>query len=440
MTRRVIRFVVLALCVVLFGGAAPAAASAGRTGGASPPGQAPAAYRLGPELQISATEDIDHYHPAVAYDSKHGEYLVVWHQRDTGGLGRGIYVRSIAADGSPLYPPRRVAICPKICVQPAIAYNAASDEFLIVFMLDVSPNGDGSQYDIWDQVVYPYGTVANSPQRVWTWPTRTLWSPRVAANSARNEFLVVWNAFEKGTNTPTDIALNHVSTEGTPGPVAPHVTDNSQPFGADITYNSATGHYLVVWHRVYKVTDFDIYARPLDTDGGAMSLGEFKVDDSYADSRWPAVANSGERYLMVWQHQMAGGKYGIAGNSVNAAFFFSGNTFTIADGTANAGAPAVASGGSGANDFLVVWPEDTATGIALRGRLVHLGGPALVQGDPFELAPGGFWKNEQPAVAASPAGYFVAYEGDSAGDPTVYRKIYGRAWWAQALYLPLIRK
>ena len=34
--------------------------------------------------------------------------------------------------------------------------------------------------------------------------------------------------------------------------------------------------------------------------------------------------------------------------------------------------------------------------------------------------------------------YLIAYEGDAAGDPTVYRHIYGRIWWPAAVYLPLV--
>ena len=32
----------------------------------------------------------------------------------------------------------------------------------------------------------------------------------------------------------------------------------------------------------------------------------------------------------------------------------------------------------------------------------------------------------------------IVYEGDSQGDPTVYRHIYGRRWVPNAVYLPLV--
>jgi hypothetical protein len=58
--------------------------------------------------------------------------------------------------------------------------------------------------------------------------------------------------------------------------------------------------------------------------------------------------------------------------------------------------------------------------------------------DYFEVAAYAFWDNENPAVAVDGPAYLVVYEGDSQGDPTVYRHIYGRRWVPHAVFLPAV--
>jgi len=87
-----------------------------------------------------------------------------------------------------------------------------------------------------------------------------------------------------------------------------------------------------------------------------------------------------------------------------------------------------------------MWKQTTPTGTAIQARRDRLVGSTTTPFNQFEVAPGGFWENKSPAVAADQVGYLVVYEGDSTGDPTVYRRIYGRLWWPEALFLPLVVK
>ncbi len=80
-----------------------------------------------------------------------------------------------------------------------------------------------------------------------------------------------------------------------------------------------------------------------------------------------------------------------------------------------------------------VWQQTTATGEAIRAYQW-----GNVTRGYFDVAAFAFWNSENPTVAAGSPGYLIAYEGDSAGDPTVYRHIYGRMWWPEVVYLPLV--
>ena len=53
----------------------------------------------------------------------------------------------------------------------------------------------------------------------------------------------------------------------------------------------------------------------------------------------------------------------------------------------------------------------------------------------FDVANYAFWENENPAVAADVPGFLIVYEGDSS---TTNHHIFGRMWWPEALYLPLV--
>jgi len=56
--------------------------------------------RLGPEIQISqpTSPECDRYVPGVAYNSRHQEYLVLWHNTWSGH--RDIYARRVSRQGN----------------------------------------------------------------------------------------------------------------------------------------------------------------------------------------------------------------------------------------------------------------------------------------------------------------------------------------------------
>ena len=102
---------------------------------------------LGPEFQISlpTTPESDRHVPAIAYNWLHNEYLVVWHNVWPSGH-RDIYARRVSDSGQ-LLSWFSISAGPNDRAQPAVAYNAINDEYLVVWMYNA--NGDGSTYEIW---------------------------------------------------------------------------------------------------------------------------------------------------------------------------------------------------------------------------------------------------------------------------------------------------
>jgi hypothetical protein len=261
---------------------------------------------------------------------------------------------------------------------------------------------------------------------------------------SKKKFLVIWNAFDAATNQPTDLAGVHVSASGVPDGAATIITTAYNPHQANLAYNASTNNYFVVWQHAVTSNDWDIFVALLDGNGSIIG-DEFSINLESADSQLPAVASSGGYYLVVWQHWA--GAFGRNVWDIVGQFYEPNGTLLIgpfpiaASNYYSAMAPAVAGSHLYGDDFLTVFQQDTPLGTALRARRDRVVGnvlsPAL---DQFEVSPGNFWQNTNPSVAATPAldGYFIAYEGASTGDPTIYQHIYGRAWLPKLIYLPLI--
>ena len=404
------------------------------------PHPAPLLDRLSPEMQISpsALPEADRYKPAAAYNRNHNEYLVVWHNRWPDNH-RDIYARRVSATGQ-LLSWFAISAGLNDRVQPNVAYNATNDEYLVVWMYN--PSGDNSTYEIWGRRVAWNGSSMGPEFRIIRWANRSFWTPRVVWNSIRNEYLVIWNALDTTTSLATDVAGYRVSADGNViNPGSPSIiTDVNNPHQADVVYNLAANGYLVVWRRMWSVVDGDIWGARLNW-GGTLNGTAFAINAKTVDQQSPAVATNGQdRYLVVWQHQTTPAYWDITGQYLDSSGNPVGASFPIAASTYHAKMPDVVAAGNGSNEYLTVWEQTTPTGTAIRARRDRLVGSTTTPINQFEVSPGGFWDNKSPAVAADRVGYLVVYEGDSTGDPTIYRHIYGRLWWPAAVFLPLVVK
>jgi hypothetical protein len=404
-------------------------------------------FRLGTEIQLSPDGNGDRFRPAIAYNYRHKEYLVVWHNTWPGG-GRDIYARRVSDTGQVLSWFAVISgLGPggdgKNRAQPAVAYNATNDEYLVVYMLEASPN----VYEIWGRVI-PWNAPGSKPEkRIIQWGNRSFWTPRVAWNSIRNEYMVAWSAYNTALGfppgQPNDVAAHRVSTTGDVLSGLPiNIDDVNNASQIDLTYNVAMNGYLAAWVRVYPTagggTGNDIYGARLNWNGATISPpGIFPVYNLEKHQNSPAVAtNEQDRFMVVWEHEYAAGDNDIYGKE----YFVNGNPagsyFTISSWTENDQAPAIAANGS-SKEWVTVWQRELpgGSGFAIHG--FRWGSNSGVSTYLFEVANYAFWSNQAPAVAADIPGYLVVYQGDTT---TTDQHIYGRLWWPEAIYLPMIRR
>ncbi|MGC9346633.1 MAG: hypothetical protein ACP5JG_00725 [Anaerolineae bacterium] len=377
-------------------------------------------------------EDNEQYAPAVAYNRRHDEYLVVWHNM-WGGGGRDIYARRVSGQGE-ILSSFAVAYGPKDRAYPSVAYDPDHDRYLVVWMFDV--NGDGSNWDIRGRFIPWQGPDASLGEfDISTWPTSQR-MPKVVYNEnpAWPEFLVVW------ANTPPAIpayvSARRVFADGSGFPPGDGFTVDSDMaddyFNPDVAYNLARNEYLVV----YSVNATDISATRLEGNGNVLGGGSFGVAGWPDLEQMPVVAacRTADQYFVAWQSYVNGTDFDIYGRYVSGAGS-TGSVQHLALRGINEVNPDIACN-PGAHHYLVVWQEQYSnlTGpYGVSGRMIHTDGTK--NGDFIVVAPYTGVERTTPTVAAGPPGYLVVWEHDRFG--TAYQDIHGRLVWPAVVYLPL---
>jgi len=267
----------------------------------------------------------------------------------------------------------------------------------------------------------------------------------VAWNSYRNEYLVVWNAFNTTISfppgVPNDIAGYRVSASGVvqnPGSPLSLTTDDG-PHQVDMVYNVAMDEYFLAFVVIHTqaTTGNDIYGLRVSWNGTPVNPpGPIHIYDLAQNQNAPAVAtNEQNRYMVVWEHEYSSTDHDIYGREYNADGTPDGSYFTISSWTQDDTVPDVAANGAN-NEWVTVWQRalPSGSGYSIHGfRWGSAGSSAYTY--LFDVANWAFVECKNPAVAADIPGYLIVY-GEKV--PPNKSDIYGRMWWPEAVYLPLI--
>jgi hypothetical protein len=423
--------------------------------------------------------------PAVAYNSHDNEYLVVWcGDDDTGGLvdgeseifgqrvdaatgaeiGADLRLSDMGPDGSSAY----------VAFTPAVAYNSANNEYLVVWY------GDDDTAPLVDNETEIFGQRVNAATgaEIGTNDFRlsdmgpdgntgySVYRPAVAYNSTDNEYLVVWrgddnagglvdNEFEvfgqrvnaaTGAEIGTDFRLSDMGPDG---------NANYDAYGPAVAYNSTNNQYLVVWDGDDNTgglvdEEYEVFGQRVDAASGAEIGADFRLSDmgpdgnANYDADRPAVAynSTNNQYLVVWEGDddtapLVNGEQEVFGQRVNGATGAEiGGDFRLSDmgpdgdvGYVGAG-PAVAYNSTD-NQYLVVWAGDDNTfplvndEFEVFGQRVEAATGAEI-GDDFRLSDMGPNGNVNygaggPAVAYNRTNneYLVVWQGDDNTPPLV---------------------
>jgi cyclophilin family peptidyl-prolyl cis-trans isomerase len=167
--------------------------------------------------------------------------------------------------------------------------------------------------------------------------------PRVAWNSANNQFLVVWqgeddtaplvdNEFEVFGRIVTHTGVT-TGTQQRLSVMGPDGDVNYRAAAPDLAYNPDDNEFLVVWYGDDNTggpidDENEVFARRVNAQSGALAGGQFRVSEAGGTGNTsfgafnPAVAynQAGGSYFIVWRADMAvDNKWDIYGRRVSGA-------------------------------------------------------------------------------------------------------------------------
>lgn len=391
---------------------------------------AAAGPHLGGEITISAHDDAQ-YLPSVAYNWKHREYLVVWHDKWPMQT-RSIEAARVSEQGQVLseftvyWNPTRDS------AQPAVDYDPVHDRYLVAWVFDAA--GNGSNWDLYGRFIPWAGPNPGlTAFAISTWGTQQ-WNPKVAYGRAVEEFLVVWaNEYQAGT-PPMYISGRRVKADGSgfPGGASDltisHATQNR--VNPDVTYSLVRNEYLVVYDNAA-----DIFGIRLTGNLGHNFGGEFGIAGWPGAEIHPAVAacQEADQYLVAWQSDQNTGNDAVYARFVNGDGTVAG-VHLIGDVTSPDREPDEACNLAG-NQYLVTWQQMyTSKKYGIIGRPVH---PNATMDAAFVIVDASWTKSRtQPAIAGGFTNYLVAWEHERNG--AAYQDIHGRLITPHAVFLPLV--
>ncbi len=402
-----------------------------------------AAARMSDEIKISPSvwpSDYDNYLPAAAYSAKHHQFLIVWHRKRTDGC-REIWGRRVSEDGQRLsHFNISSGPCPQNRMQPAVAYNAKEDNYLVVWMYhwsgtSMDPNRIDGRTVKWD------GSSMGDEKPIISWPYRSFWTPRVAWNSIRNEYMVVWTAFDTTTGQPHDVAHAVLNASGERR-LTKIITTGQSPHQIDVTYNVAANEYFAVWRRMWTAGDGDIVGARINPVSGDIITPPWIIAINTApnDQKEPRITtNQQHRYLVVWSQVYDPARccdWDIHAQELDVGgHLLAGGYYNVAMTADDEESPSAIARSGTTRDYMVAWQRAAAAGKRIEAR----GWSDSSYTGLLEIAGAVFWDNMHPVLAVG-GPFLIAYESDSLGDPTVKSHIFARLYWPHTTYLPTIVK
>lgn len=388
---------------------------------------------LGGEIVISALDNEQNL-PSVAYNWKHDEYLVVWH--NTWGGKSDIYAQRITGQGELLswfavgptvpmnpYPNNRIA--------PSVAYDPVNDRYLVVWLYDTS--GNSSNWDVHGVFVNWNGPIPGLHQfNICDWTSQQD-MPKVAYSRAEEEFLIVW--VSENSLVLAGISGRRMKASDGTFPTSAWdftISHPTQPrVRPEIAYNLARNEYLVVYDNMQ-----DVFGTRYTGKGLAMAGGEFDIAVWPGAETQPSVAACREtdQYLVAWQNHAPD----IYVRFIKGDGSYDGGPLLLENTSIEEIKPQVACNSAG-NQFLAVWVQQfsSTTGpFRIYGQFVNTDktlGPYFGIMSPTSGVSADF---TTPVVAGGNVNYLTVWEHDRAG--TAFRDIHGRLITPYEVFLPLV--
>ena len=280
--------------------------------------------------------------PAVAYNARRNEYLVVWRGDDSAGpLVDGefeIFAQRLTATGdevgandrriSDMGPNGDTAFSAE---DPAVAYNPISDQYLVAWEGDddAGPLVEGEDEIFVQRLSATGAPVGANDRRVSDMgpngdPAYSADNPVVAHNSRTNQYLVAWEGDDDTgplVEGEDEIYVQRLAASGAQvgandRRVSDAGPDGDRDFEANVpslAYNPATDEYLAAWEAdddtgALVEEEFEIYVQRLAASGAQVGPNDRRIsrmgpdgDDAFDGSSPRVVANTrANEYLVAW--------------------------------------------------------------------------------------------------------------------------------------------
>ena len=386
----------------------------------------------GPYIDIRV-DSRQNQNPAVAYNSKHDEYLVVWDEEIHGGEN-AIYGRRVGPDGRLIgaaFPIQHFTN--RILLLPDVAYSSKQDKYLVAYYERITANN----YDIavvpvsWDGI--PGSGYYIDHDSDWDW------YPALAYNVQNDEFLVVWeNCVSCLGGNLRDIKAQRIRAGDGMLLSWRYIASSSNIIRRlpDVVYNSVRNEYLIAYTRHSNIsTDGDIIGIRSNFNMSWLS-SEFQITPAGTPPQdGVALAAGPNEYLAVWSEDY-GTKTSIWGRRVHGDGALQPFISLANDAGKHRVDPAVDFGDGG--HYLVAWQFWDVIGGSwdswdIYGRVVRAGQNSP-EGDEFVLF-NLLYHQKAPAVGCAPAGPCLVVEEDNypGGDYEILGRLIGH----RRVFLPL---
>ncbi len=357
----------------------------------------------------------------IAYNSAHGEFLVVW--RDDNFSTSRIMGRRLRHDGRPIGD--AFAVAPSTGndrASPRVAYDSVQDRYLVVYAYDYA--GDQTDWDLHEIFL--------------SWDGTALTSEQILANSQLSEspagitfswlgskFLVVWTRLPPWPE-PADLEGAIV---GTPSSEAFTIASGlGRAAGTALAWEPWSDDFLVVWEHAG-----DILAKLVSTDGAIGS--EITISAASEDEAFPAVASCENfQFLVVWDSTAQPGSFDreVYGRFLLGSGSLWGDPIHFAGSSDMEWWPDVACV-AGGTEYLVIYTQSAESGTpgwlderTVAQRVRSTGGIETA----FEpIAPPVGRADRWPSLAGSHVGWLVTVMRSDDFGTTGDRDLYARVAW-----------
>ena len=386
--------------------------------------------KLSPFINIWLDE-VDNYLPAVAFNSLHDEYMVVWYNHR--GPTRDVYARRIRADGTLL---NQFTVAHDVNLSnydPDIAYSPIHDEYLIVYRHETVSTGD----DIWGRRVAWDGSWMGDEFAIGRSDKSGLQAePAVAYNPQADEYIVVyenrWGGtrdIPRGRRGPRDGAvLSWANIATGAGQLRHH---------PDVAYSPGNNYYLITyWYQLSSTTDpGDVLGKVTSSDMGYISA-EIDICVDANTQAFPTVAGSSDEFLVAWEDSPNATTTEIYARRIasdGTPLGPSGGFWITGIPDQDNGSPVVASGS--ASGYLITWYRHVgSSNWDVFARLVQMGRDAGLESEfAVDNDVGIQW---DPVAACNRFGDCLVVEADNNSVGNDF-EIRGRLVMFEKVFLPL---